>query len=199
MRITVARRKEIERLADALAAIAPSTTPGAGFCVQKVAEQKGLKSCWKKQKNKKQDIAELLVKVIRQYPRKPKALVLAIVEGGAQWTANRGEAVTQDHLEAIIDPMEALGFKVRKEIEAIELPEPSKVATPSQDVVATLDRLDLHIALQDDCAEMFRNGHFNEAVRKALERFEKKIQDTINDHRSFGRTSWPKPSTKATR
>ena len=34
---------------------------------------------------------------------------------------------------------------------------------------------------------MFRDGHFNEAVRKALERFEKRIQDALDDHKTFGR------------
>ena len=46
MRITKARRERIERLAAALAEIAPSTSPGSGFCVQKVVEQMRLADCW---------------------------------------------------------------------------------------------------------------------------------------------------------
>jgi uncharacterized protein (TIGR02391 family) len=83
--------------------------------------------------------------------------------------------------------MEALGFSIRKKLEAIELPEPSRVCAPAQDKIALLERLDLHEALTDDCLEMFRDGHFNEAVRKALERFEKCIQDAIGDQKNFGR------------
>ena len=33
---------------------------------------------------------------------------------------------------------------------------------------------------------MFENGHMNEAVRKALERFEKYVQDQINDYKLTG-------------
>jgi uncharacterized protein (TIGR02391 family) len=187
MRITKQRREQIGRLAAALAEIAPSTSPGAGFCVQKVADQMRLGDCWKKQRNKKEDIAHLLENVFRKYPRKPKTLVLEIVKGGVQWRARKGEPVTQEHLDAIAEPMEALGFSIRKKLEAIELPEPSRVCAPAQDKIALLERLDLHEALTDDCLEMFRDGHFNEAVRKALERFEKCIQDAIGDQKNFGR------------
>lgn len=187
MRITKARRDQIERLAAALAEIAPSTSPGSGFCVRKVAHDMGLKDCWKKQKNKKADIAHLLENVIRRYPRKPKALVLAIVRGGVAWKARKGEQVTHEDLNSIAEPMEALGFRIGKDLQAIEIPEPSRIRHPSQDMVTLLNRLELHEALADDIAEMFRDGHFNEAVRKALERFEKYVQDAIGDHKTFGR------------
>jgi len=187
MRITRRRREHIERLAAALAEIAPSTSPGSGFCVRKVAEELALKDCWQKQRHKKADIAHLVGNVMRRYPRKPKTLVLKIVRGGVQWKAGKGQAVTSEQLEAIIAPMEALGFMVRREIEAIEIPEPSSVCPPPRDLVAVLDRLDLHSALHEDITEMFRDGHLNEAVRKALERFEKMVQDTFGDHKTFGR------------
>ena len=187
MRITKARREQIERLAAALAEIAPSTSPGSGFCVQKVAAQMRLADCWNKKRNKTEDIAHLLENVFRKYPRKPKTLVLEIVKGGVQWMARKGKQMTQEHFDAIAEPMEALGFSIRKELGAIELPEPSRVCPPPQDLVSIFDRLDLHEALKDDVAELFRNGHFNEAVRKALERFEKAIQDALCDHKTFGR------------
>jgi len=187
MRITKTRREQIERLATALAVIAPSTSPGRGFCVQKVAEQMRLSDCWKKQRNKKADIAFLLENVMRRYPRKPKSLVLAIIEGGVQWMARKGKRVTKENLDTIAEPMEALGFSIRKELGAIELPEPSRVCVPPKDLVAIFDRLEFHEALKDDVAEMFRDGHFNEAVRKALERFEKYIQETVGDHKTIGK------------
>jgi uncharacterized protein (TIGR02391 family) len=187
MRMTKGRREQIERLAAALGEIAPSTSLGSGFCVRKVAEDLGLKGSWRKQKNKKADIAHLLENVLRRYPRKPKALVLEIVRGGVQWKARKGERVTSEHLDAIAAPMEALGFPIRDELLKIELPEPSRVRHPAQDLVALFGRLDVHQALKDDVAEMFRDGHFNEAVRKALERFEKRVQDAVGDHRTIGR------------
>ncbi len=193
MRITRLRREQIDKLATALAEIAPSTSPGRSFCVRQVAEKMKLKDCWKKQRNKKEDIAHLLENVFRKYRRKPKTLVLEIVKGGVQWMARKGKQVTQEHLDAIVEPIEALGFSIRKELGAIELPEPSRVCAPPQDLVAIFDRLDLHESLKDDVVEMFRDGHFNEAVRKALERFEKYIQDIIGDNKTIG-NSWQRRS-----
>lgn len=187
MVITKGRREQIVSLAHALAEIAPSTTRGNGFCVQKVAEDMGLKACWKKQNNKRKDIAYLLEHVFRQYPRKPKKLVIEIVRSGVVWMAGKGERVTDEQLAAIAAPMKTLGSPIDKELRRLVRPEPSRVRDPSADKVGLLQNLGLHSALTDDCFEMFKDGHFNESVRKALERFEKLIQDQLGDHRTFGR------------
>lgn len=173
-------------LAEQLALIAPSTSPGDGFCVQRIAEQMNLKKHWKKQKNKRLDIEHLLRNVFRRYPRKPKTLVLEIVKGGITWMARRGEKVEQHQLNEIVQIMSDLGFDI-KEILKINIPSPSRVREPTADIVYIFERLGLHELLRDDIAEMFRDGHFNEAVRKALERFEKTIQDMISDQSLFGR------------
>ncbi len=125
IQISKVRREQINRLAAALAEIAPSTSPGSGFCVKRVAEQMNLSKYWRKKRNKIEDIAHLLENVFRRYPRKPKTLVTEIVKGGVQWMARKGKRVTKDHLDAIAEPMEALGFNIRKELLKIELPEPS--------------------------------------------------------------------------
>lgn len=196
MRVTRQRREVIAQLADALAELAPATTLGNGFCVRKVAHEHGLKKCWKAGGNKRQMIARFLEEVFRQYPRKPKTVVMAVVRGGLDWRARKGLATTPEDLEKVAGPMEALGFDIRKELKKLKLPEPSRVCTPAQDKVALLERLELHEALADDCLEMFRDGHFNEAVRKALERFEKRIQDLINDHKTIGQQLMAKAFNK---
>lgn len=187
MRITAGRKKVIDQLANLLAALAPATTPGRGFCVKRVAEEKGLGKSWKDKSNKRKSIAAFLEDVFRNYPQKPKRVVLAIIEGGVQWSAKKGRAVTREELDAIAAKMENLGFDIRKEVKRTELPDPSRVAPPPLDVAAIIERLELHDALKDDCIAMFKNGHLNEAVRKALERFEKMIQDTTGDRSTIGK------------
>lgn len=187
MRITENRKKDIAKLASALGDIAPATTPGKGFCVRQVAEQQDLKDCWKAGRNKRETIQALLENTFRRYPRKPKKLVLAIVEGGIQRQARQGVTVTAEQLAAVMEPMKSLGFNIDREVKQLPIPEPSKVMSPSQELVSLFDRLDLHPALKDDVAEMLRDGHCNEAVRKALERFEKLVQDTLGDTHTHGR------------
>jgi len=182
MVITAGRKKLIAELASLLADIAPATTMGKGFCVRKVAEEKGLANCWVGKGNKKRMIADLLENTFRSYPQKPKRLVRAIVEGGITWSTRKGQAVTRDHLDLIAGVMGQLGFNAKKELAALDLPDPSRVAPPPLDLAALIDRLGLHDALRDDCIQMFKDGHLNEAVRKGLERFEKKIQDLTGEH-----------------
>lgn len=187
MRITEKRKKDIAKLAAGLADIAPATSPGNSFCVQQVAEQQGLKNCWKAGRNKRETIQALLENTLRRYPRKPKKLVLAIVEGGIQRQARQGVTVSDEQFLAVTEPMEALGFNIDREVKQFPIPEPSRVMSPSQELVSLFDRLDLHPALKDDVAEMLRDGHCNEAVRKALERFEKLVQNILGDTHTHGR------------
>jgi uncharacterized protein (TIGR02391 family) len=187
MRITKARREQIEQLAEAIAIIAPATTPGKGFCVQRVAEQHGIKKYWRSGINKRQMIARFLEDVFRQFPRKPKVVVIDIVRGGLEWRSRKGERTTIEELNNIASPMAALGIDILKALKKLKIPDPSRVCAPTQDRVSLIERLELNEALTDDCLEMFRDGHFNEAIRKGLERFETYIQATINDNNSIGK------------
>lgn len=182
MRITKGRRSQISAIAEALADISPATTRGNGFCVYKVAVDHGDKKLWKDKSNKKKSIAHYLEELFRKHPRKPKKIVLEVVRGGVEWKARKGQSVAREHLTNIGELLLELGVDARKELAEVVIPEPSRVATPSDDLVSIIKRIPLHEALQDDCLTMFERGHLNEAVRKALERFEKKIQDATGEH-----------------
>lgn len=188
MRITAGRRALINELAGLLAEIAPATSRGkSSFCVQNIANAKKHQKLWKDKPNKKKAIAHYLEGVFRKYPNTPKKVVLEIVARGVVWKASKGVAVKRDDLNAIGDVLSQLGVNATKELARITLPDPSKVAPPPLDLQGTADRLELHPALKDDCLTMFKAGHLNEAVRKALERFEKRIQDLTGEH-DIGKT-----------
>lgn len=182
MRITKGRRKQIEAIAETLAEIAPATTRGNGYCVYKVAVDHGDKKLWRDKSNKKKSIAHYLEELFRKHPRKPKKIVLEVVRGGVDWKARKGQTVSREHLTIIGELLLELGIDARKELAEVVIPEPSRVATPSADLVSIIKQLPLHEALQDDCLAMFERGHLNEAVRKALERFERKVQDVTGEH-----------------
>ncbi len=65
-----------------------------------------------------------------------------------------------------------------KEIKDLHLPkERPKVVPPPIEIQKIIEKFKLHPAMMPDCKEMFIRGHINESVRKALERFEKIVQD----------------------
>lgn len=183
MRITAERRRLIGILAELLAEIAPATSRvKSSFCVRNIADAKGHKKLWRELANKRKTIAGYLESVFRKYPRMPKKLVVEIVKGGVKWSAGRGKAVTPEHIASISTILSQLGVDAKKELLKVKLPDPSRVVLPPLDLQSQIDRLELHEDLRDDCLRMFKGGHLNEAVRKALERFEKLIQDTTGDH-----------------
>lgn len=188
MLITEARKKTIDELAHLLADLAPATARGKSFCVEAVARKKGLSNCWKDKGNKRKSISVFFQNVFRKFEQKPSKVVIAIIDGGVKWSAKRGRAVSRDELARIAEKMAELGFNIKKRLAAIELPGPSRVTPPTLDLAAVIDRLDLHASLKDDCLQMFKGGHLNEAVRKALERFEKKIQHALGDHSTIGKS-----------
>jgi uncharacterized protein (TIGR02391 family) len=182
-RITTTRRQSIVELAGLLAAIAPATSRGpSSFCVKNLAERRGHKKLWRDLANKRKSIAHYLEIVFRKFPRMPKKLVLEIVQGGVKWSAKRGVAVKREQLDEIGRVLADLEIDAKRELSKMELPDPSKVAPPPFDLQGVIERLELHPALKDDCIAMFKAGHLNEAIRKALERFEKKIQDLTGEH-----------------
>ena len=182
-RITTSRKSSIAELAGLLAEIAPATSRGPkSFCVKNLADRRGHKKLWRDLSNKRKSIAHYLEIVFRKFPRMPKKLVLEIVRGGVQWSAKRGVAVSRDHLTNIARVLTDLGVDAKRDLSQMELPDPSKVAPPPFDLQGMVDRLDVHVSLKDDCVAMFKAGHLNESVRKALERFEKKVQDLTGDH-----------------
>ena len=76
---------------------------------------------------------------------------------------------------------------MKAEIIAMNLPkERPKTVPPPIAIQKILDAFILHPALMPDCKKMFIDGHINESVRKALERFEKRVQDISGIHNKQG-------------
>ena len=177
MSITRARKEQILVLAGALAQIAPSTTYGDSFSMENLAKEWKLQKYFKKHRNKIIDITFFLENVIRHHPRMPKKLVLEIVKRGSTWKANKGELVTPEMREAIAVPMKNLGFDITMELAALPYITLPSLLSPSFELCSLFEQLSLHPELTSDISELFLEGHYNEAIRKALERFEKSIQD----------------------
>jgi len=183
MRITRGRAQLIKELAELLVAIAPGSSRGkTSFSVRWVAHEFGDKKLWKDKSNKLKSTTHYLEGLFRTYPNKPKKIVLEIVKGGLKWKAKKGEEVSRDHLMLIVDKLNELGINAKKELRTMDIPEPSRIATPPDDLTSITKQVSLHPALEEDCIAMFEQGHLNESVRKALERFEKKIQDATGLH-----------------
>lgn len=185
--LTRIRKESINSLAVALGQIAPSTTYGNSFSIENLAKEWNLEKYFKKQKNKVADIDFFLSNVIRQYPRLPKKLVLEIVKRGSIWKATNAEVISAEMLEAIAIPMEALGFTIRKELAELSTVELPHVTPLSFKFQRLLKDFPFHSALEREIPELFLEGHYNEAIRKSLERFEEYIKNISGLHDQMGK------------
>lgn len=186
LRITAARLKEIKVLSTALSPLIPGSARKNGFSLQRVAKETNTQEFYKKQNNKQQTFEHYFTGIIRRYPRKPKTIVIKIIEESAIWMANKHRELTSEMKEEVANAMEALGFSVRTELMKIEQPLFEKRSIPGDDLRNLFNRLELHSSIRGDVKTLFVQGNVNNAVRRASELFEKLVVDLSQSSGQFG-------------
>jgi len=181
MKITARRRQVIRQLAQDMGELVPATVYGKGFCFESLAKELKLSKYWSTKRNKVESIAHFLEQIFRYKPRMPFKIVREVVSRGIERRKKNGQPVTRKELNNIGDSLKELNCDMRTELNEVRLDHTKvqRVIPPKETVQLLkrikLKRINLHASVQKDCVTMFENGHMNEAVRKALERFEKYI------------------------
>ena len=121
--------------------------------------------------------------VIRKHPRLPYTLVRKIVPAAIDYRKHKRNPLTKIELDSLISCLADLGFNMEKDLSQIELDEriPEIQIAPAE----LIKRLESHPLVADIAAEpivLYKNGHFNEAVRKAAEKYESFLQTKTGLH-----------------
>ncbi len=115
--------------------------------------------------------------VIRRHPRLPYTLIRKIVPASIDYRKHKRNPLTRAELDKLIDCLLNLGFDMREELSAIELDESiPEIQVPPAELVKRLESHPLASEMASEPLVLFKNGHFNEAVRKAAEKFEVYLQ-----------------------
>lgn len=177
--LTAADRQNVRILADQLGKLLPLEGYRSQFSLTQIAKQYGLtKYLPQKTANKKEAFTGFIEKVICYKPRTLKKLVREILPIAIEKRHSKGDPILEDEALAFSGQLYALGIDLRKEIGELKLPkERPKVVPPPIAIQKILDTFVLHPVMLPNCKEMFIQGHINESVRKALERFEKRVQE----------------------
>jgi len=116
-------------------------------------------------------------KVFRQHQKLPYTLIRKIVPAAVSYRRHKRDPLRQVELESLISTLESLDIGMTRELQKIELDETiPDICIPPRELVRRLENHPLATEVATEPLELFRNGHFNEAVRKASERFEAAIQ-----------------------
>jgi uncharacterized protein (TIGR02391 family) len=88
-----------------------------------------------------------------------------------------GNPVVKAEIESLNGLLMSLGHDVSRDLFSLDLPEDRPaIVPPAPEMQRALDRMSLNQVLLPECLKLFKDGHLNDSVRKALEKFEKLIQ-----------------------
>lgn len=116
--------------------------------------------------------------VIRKHPRLPYILIRKIVPASIDYRRHKRNPLTRIELDKLIDCLLDLGVDMRGELTSIKLDESvPEITIPPAELVKHLESHSLVSEIASEPLMLYKNGHFNEAVRKAAEKFEVYLQE----------------------
>lgn len=136
---------------------------------------------------KLQALEQGFTNVYQYHQRLLQRLIRKIIPAAINYRAYKRRPLTQKELEDLSDTLCKLGIDMRTEIAKIEIDETlPRITVPPEQLKNHLRTYDLDQRISSEPLQMFSDGHFNESVRKATERFEDYVRE-ITTLKSSGR------------
>jgi len=184
-RITAPRQERINRLAEVLYNFLPLSSRSAKVTTfRTIFGESGIED-YLEEENKRAALQTGLTGLFRYHERLPFAVIRKIVPAAIEYRRYVRTPLRRAELNAVSDCLADLGVDMRRELADTELDETlPRITVPPKELEERLRKHDLHEAIASEPLELFSGGHFNEAVRRAAERFEDQVRERsgINDH-----------------
>lgn len=176
--ISASTIQHLRALSDQIGEIIPATSfRKGGFCFRSIAKQYGCQKYLLLKDSKKETIFGFLAGVYKYHPRIFYKIFRENIAQGIERRHKAGNPVLLKEIEEMNDTLKILGINLGKEMKALNLPkERPTIVPPPHEFKQMIDKLALHPFLQPDCFGLFKDGHINDSVRKALEKYEVYIQ-----------------------
>lgn len=127
--------------------------------------------------SKKEAMEKALVKLFRYHQKLPFTIFRKVVISAIKYRRYKRNPLKQEELDQLDVLLQQLGLNMSSELVAIELDQITLLITvPPSELVKRLENHPLCEQVRAEPLELFKNGHFNESVRKATEKFEAEIQ-----------------------
>jgi uncharacterized protein (TIGR02391 family) len=178
--VSASSLQSLRLLAEQLGEIIPATSMNkTGFCFTTLAKKYNLKKYWENKGQKKESIASFLILVYKKHPRVLKKLIRENLSRAIERRHKNGNPILRQEADTLSTTLSKLNIDLKKEIGELDLPttRPS-IVPPRIEMQKALDVLSLHPMLLPDCKKLFDDGHLNESVRKALEKYEVYVRDS---------------------
>lgn len=176
--MSAAKIQTLRTLADQIGEIVPATSfNNRGLCFARIANINRLKKMWPEDGSKKDRIFGFLQGVYRSHPRTFYKVFRENLPLGIERRHRAGNPVLKAEIEELNKTLKLLNVNLSSEIRGLNLPaERPSIVPPPFEFKKMVENMSLHPLLQPQCVKLFTDGHINESVRKALEKYEKHIQ-----------------------
>jgi uncharacterized protein (TIGR02391 family) len=176
-RITADRRELIRQLADILSTFLPLNARSKNTITFSTIFAQSNIEHYLEGEIKRQALQCAWERIFRYHPKLPYILIRKIVPTAVGYRRYKRDPLKQEELKSLTLTLKALGVDIGCELQKIELDETiPEIRVPPKELVRRLENHPLVTEVGTEPLDLFRNGHFNEAVRKAAERFEVAVQ-----------------------
>jgi len=178
-RIGAAEREKLSRLAEILCDFLPLDSHSRNTVTfRTIFAQSNIAGYFGRAGTKKQALENALLAVYRYHERLPRILIRKIVPAAVAYRKSIRNPLRHSELNELASCLHSLGIDMREELARVELDERlPRITVPPKKLEQALRQHDLEPEIQSEPIELFSNGHFNEAVRKAAERFEAVVRE----------------------
>jgi uncharacterized protein (TIGR02391 family) len=130
---------------------------------------------------KVQAIENGLTQLYRRHDRLPKTIIRKVIPAAIYYRFYKRKPLTKREIEKLSDILFELDIDMREELTEIEIDETlPRIEVPPKQLEEHLRNHDLDPNISTEPLQLFSDGHFNEAVRKAAERLEDFVQEISN-------------------
>lgn len=184
-RITAPVRAKINNLVLIVREFLPLTSPSPQTTTfSKIFKESRANSYFGKETNKSQALQNGFENLFRYHSRLLHGIIRKVILAAIEYRRHKRNPLKRTELDQLAECLYDLGVDMRKEIRKIPLDESlPRITVPPDKLLERLEKHDLVPEISSEPLELFRNGHFNEAVRKAAERYESKVQEVSAETR----------------
>jgi uncharacterized protein (TIGR02391 family) len=201
-RVTADKRERLHRLARLLYSFLPLSSYSEDAVTFKTILAESHVSSYLPERRgipKQKALEDAVERVYRYHERLPWILIRKIVPAAINHRRYKRNPLTRAELDELSEILYSLGIDMRQELASVVLDEAlPRTTVPPKELEARLRQHDLHPKISEKPVQLFSDGHYNEAVRKASEILEDHVRDLAGTQRfgkdlmgnAFGSGNW---------
>ena len=178
-RVTAPVKKYLSDLANILYEFLPlSSLSKNTVTFSTIFAESGIEHYLRGPANKRQCLQQGLTRLYRNHERLPWTIIRKTVPAAIEYRMCKRRPLTRSELQALADCLAHLGIDMVKELGSIELDETlPRITVAPEELKQRLRGHDLDPSLAAEPLVLFEEGHLNESVRKAAEKFEDRVKE----------------------